>query len=117
KVHQLGENWRFQIDVRDIGERERWFEGDFDHWGQITVPGAWNCIEEGLWQYQGIGWYATTIGPDDFVPGMKNEIVFGRVMQISKVWLNGELVGEHIGGYLPFSFDVSRYLKEGQDNT
>src|SRR5690606_2288218 len=65
KVHQLGENWRFQIDVRDIGERERWFEGDFDHWGQITVPGAWNCIEEGLWQYQGIGWYATTIGPDD----------------------------------------------------
>jgi beta-glucuronidase len=37
-------------------------------------------------------------------------------MYYSKVWLNGEYIGENIGGYLPFSFDVTNYLKPGQEN-
>jgi len=37
-------------------------------------------------------------------------------MYYSKVWLNGEFIGENIGGYLPFSFDVGKYLKPGQEN-
>lgn len=116
KTHIIADNWRFQIDVRDVGEKESWFEGDFSNWSEVAVPQAWNCFDEGLWQYQGIGWYSTTIGPDDFISGRKNEILFGRVMQVSKIWLNGEFVGEHVGGYLPFSFDISRYLKPDQDN-
>ncbi|MBQ7999741.1 MAG: glycoside hydrolase family 2, partial [Ruminococcus sp.] len=31
---------------------------------------------------------------------------FGAVDQLAKVWVNGSFAGEHIGGYLPFSFDV-----------
>ena len=37
-------------------------------------------------------------------------------MYYSKVWLNGELIGENIGGYLPFSFDVTKFIKSGQEN-
>jgi beta-glucuronidase len=37
-------------------------------------------------------------------------------MYYSKVWINGEFIGENIGGYLPFSFDITKYLKTGQDN-
>lgn len=116
KIRELSGNWRFQLDVRNIGEKEHWFANDLSEWGKVTVPGAWDCYEDALWQYQGIGWYTTIISPDDFTPVKKTEIVFGRVMYYSKVWLNGEFIGENIGGYLPFGFDITKYLKPGQEN-
>ena len=38
---------------------------------------------------------------------------FGACDQIARVFVNGTSVGEHIGGYLPFYFDISPYLKNG----
>jgi beta-galactosidase/beta-glucuronidase len=116
KIKVLEENWRFQPDINNIGENEHWFDKDLNNWGKVTVPQAWDCIEEALWGYEGIGWYTTIIGPDDFVAGKITEITFDRVMYYSKVWLNGEYLGENIGGYLPFSFDITSRLKPGQDN-
>jgi beta-glucuronidase len=115
EIQVLSGNWRFQLDVRDIGEKERWFDKELSDWGSVTVPLAWNCYEDALWQYEGVGWYTTIIKPDQSVSGKKTEIVFGRVMYYTKVWLNGEFIGENIGGYLPFSFDITKYLKPGQD--
>lgn len=41
---------------------------------------------------------------------------FGAVDQIAKVWLNDKYVGQHQGGYLPFSFDVTKVLNlEGEN--
>lgn len=40
---------------------------------------------------------------------------FGAVDQECKVYINNELVGENIGGYLPFSFNVTKYLKRGEN--
>ena len=37
---------------------------------------------------------------------------FGAVDQIARVYLNGEFVGEHIGGYEHFFFDITAFLKE-----
>jgi beta-galactosidase/beta-glucuronidase len=116
KIRVLSDNWKFQIDVKDLGEKEHWYDKDLNDWGSVTVPQAWNCYEDALWQYEGIGWYTTNISSDDSIALKKTEIVFGRVMYYSKVWLNGEFIGENIGGYLPFSFDISRYLKRGQEN-
>lgn len=116
KTVTLSTNWRFQLDVKDIGEKERWFAKDLSDWGKVTVPLAWNCYEDALWIYEGIGWYTTNINPDDSIATKKTKIVFGRVMYYSKVWLNGEFIGENIGGYLPFSFDITKYLKPGQEN-
>jgi len=116
KVQILSDGWKFQLDVRDIGEKEKWFTQDLSDWASVKVPGAWDCYEDALWQYQGIGWYTTTIDSEDFISGRKVEIIFGRVMQYSKIWLNGEFIGENIGGYLPFSFDITSYLKPEQEN-
>ena len=118
KTVTLYDNWRFQLDIRDIGENEGWFKDTFDRntWAKVTVPQAWDCYETALWGYEGIVWYTTTIDPNDFSAGKRTEIIFNRVMYYSKVWLNGEYIGENIGGYLPFSFDITRYLKPGQEN-
>ena len=52
--------------------------------------------------------------PDHFNEGLVY-LHFGAVDQICKVYINGELVGEHTGGYLPFSLEISKYLKEDNE--
>ncbi len=37
---------------------------------------------------------------------------FGAVDQICKVYLNGSFIGENRGGYIPFSFDITDYLRD-----
>ncbi len=53
--------------------------------------------------------------PKDFT---KDKILlhFGAVDQVAKVWLNGELLGSHEGGYLPFSFDITGLVKRNGKN-
>ena len=115
----LSNNWKFQVDINNIGEDEHWF--NLEHakcdWAKMLVPQAWDCYEEALWEYEGIAWYMTTIDPADFISDKRTEIIFNRVMYYSKVWLNGEYVGENIGGYLPFNFNISHILKAGASNT
>ena len=43
-------------------------------------------------------------------------ITFEGVMLSSKVYLNGKLIGEHFGGYLPFTYDITKFFKSGEDN-
>ena len=40
---------------------------------------------------------------------------FGAVDQICRVFVNGQIVGDHVGGYLPFSFDITPFVKEGKN--
>ena len=40
---------------------------------------------------------------------------FGAVDQICRVFVNGSCVGDHVGGYLPFSFDITDHIKEGKN--
>ena len=41
---------------------------------------------------------------------------FGAVDQIAEIWLNDACIGKHEGGYLPFTFDVTNYLKTTEEN-
>ncbi len=43
----------------------------------------------------------------------KTILHFGAVDQFCKVFMNDVLVGEHIGGYTPFSIDVTNYIRLG----
>ena len=40
---------------------------------------------------------------------------FGAVDQIAKVYVNNQFVGEHIGGYLPFNFEIGEYIQNGEN--
>ena len=37
---------------------------------------------------------------------------FLAVDQVADVYLNGQYLGKHIGGYLPFKFEIKKYLKD-----
>ncbi len=53
--------------------------------------------------------------PKDFFCG-RVLLHFGAVDQIARVYLNGDFLGEHIGGYLPFSFDVTDQILVSEEN-
>ena len=61
-------------------------------------------------------WYERTVSMS--LRGHEEErmlLHFGAVDQECKVYWNGELAGEHLGGYLPFTMDVTRFVKEGKN--
>jgi beta-glucuronidase len=118
EVVTLSRGWRFQIDISDLGEKEGWYKSDFNRsgWGSVDVPRAWDLFERAMWGYEGLGWYAIGLEGSAARPGRVQRLKFGRVQYQSRVWLNGELLGENTNGWLPFEFDVSGRLKAGQVN-
>ncbi|MBN2653440.1 MAG: DUF4982 domain-containing protein [Spirochaetales bacterium] len=67
-------------------------------------------------QWQGVCTYSKSIfAPDDW-NGKNVFVEFGGAMSVAKVSVNGQLVTTHYGGYLPFSVDITSFLKYGQEN-
>jgi beta-galactosidase/beta-glucuronidase len=114
----LAKGWRFQMDVDELGEKEQWYRPGFNcsAWSKVSVPRAWDLYAGGLWGYEGIGWYATTIDSSLARRGQVQRLRFGRVMYHTKAWLNGEWLGENVGGYLPFEFEVTGKLRADTPN-
>lgn len=114
----ISAGWRFQLDVSDLGEKEQWQRPGFDRasWAKATVPKAWDLYDEALWGYEGIGWYTVAIDGALARKGQVQRLKFGRVNYHSKVWLNGDVLGENVNGYLPFEFDVTGKLKPDSPN-
>jgi len=64
----------------------------------------------------GIGWYRTILPVSKTDEGKRVFIAFDGAMSQAKVYLNGESIGEWPYGYSSFSFELTKYLKLGQDN-
>lgn len=91
-------------------------EYNFDTADKIRVPGDFNTQQERLFFYQGVVWYQKTITKPALTSDERIHLWFGGANFTTQVFLNGEPVGQHIGGYVPFSFDVTDTLKEGENN-
>lgn len=52
----------------------------------------------------------------DFTDNESIYITFEGVMTSCKVYLNGNLIGEHFGGYTKFKYDITNYFKKNEDN-
>jgi beta-glucuronidase len=90
-------------------------EYSFDTGMDIEVPGDWHTQIEKLFFYEGIVWYRTKFDISEQATG-KHLLHFGAVNYHAKVFVNGQFVGEHKGGYTPFSFDVSDQISTGKNS-
>ncbi len=61
-----------------------------------------------------IGWYRKTVSIPDTWKDKRVILKFGAADWHAKVWVNGEYVGEHQNGYLPFEFDITDKLKSAK---
>ncbi len=108
--------WNFQMDPDEVGEAQKWFSG-LGSPRTIAVPGSWNEQFEEAYHYLGMAWY---IRDDIFIPpswqGQQIYIRVGSANYFARVWVNGQAVGEHEGGHLPFAFDISSHIRWNEPN-
>lgn len=113
----LDGNWRFSVDRHKKGESDKWFDPGFDDssWQVVSVPHTWNVMPD-YSQYNGLGWYRYNLAAPESLQGMHIRLRFEAVFYLAKIWVNGENVGEHEGGYSPFEFDVTAQIRPGENN-
>jgi beta-galactosidase/beta-glucuronidase len=85
-------------------------------WDSITVPGNWDALPAYA-KHKGTGWYRRTFIPAKECAGKVVRLRCEAVYHDAEVTLNGTVLGTHRGGYTPFEFEVSKYLRIGQENT
>lgn len=85
-------------------------EYDFDASDHLHVPGDWNTQRESLLFYEGSVWYKQSF---DYTkaPNKRLFLHFGACNYIAAVYLNGEELGEHEGGFTPFDFEITDRVK------
>ncbi len=107
--------WQFQLDPKGEGEQANW-KDELPAPRVIPVPASWNDLFDDAADYLGYAWYAH----EAWIPNTwQGQRIFLRVYSANyaaKVWMNGTLVGEHLGGHLPFAFDVSEHARRGAPN-
>ncbi|GAB4114476.1 MAG: hypothetical protein Fur005_42830 [Roseiflexaceae bacterium] len=82
-------------------------------WRTLDVPGPWQAQAEDLRNYQGVAWYRRDFEiPPSWSTGQGSRVIlhFGAVDDQAEVWVDRQLVGSHVGGYLPFAFDITAAL-------
>lgn len=89
-------------------------EYNFDTGLPLHVPGDWNSQQPELLWYEGTIWYEKSFSYMR-KDGQRTFLHFGAVNYEAKVYLNGKKLGEHIGGFTPFSFEVTDDLKDGDN--
>ena len=57
--------------------------------------------------WQGVCWYRKTLAPDPAWQGRRVSLRFGAAMQVADVWVNGVHKAHHLGGYLPFTVNLT----------
>jgi len=96
-------------------------EYDFSRSPTLNVPGDWNTQRPDLLYYEGTVWYERTFDgradrPSSATPGApqataRKFLQFGAAAQRATVWLNGQRLGAHEGGFTPFAFEVTGRLR------
>ena len=98
--------WSFQLDPQEIGEENGWFRA-LPAPRSIAVPASWNEQFEDTRDYLGVAWYLRRVVVPPAWRGQKIMLRFGSATYAAKVWIDGKPMGSHLGGHLPFEFDIS----------
>jgi beta-glucuronidase len=123
----LDGTWNTIIDPYESGMGGRFYENakpksksdlteyDFDRSPKLKVPGDWNTQRESLLLYEGVIWYQRYFSYQKR-PRTRTFLYFGAANYQARVWLNGIKLGEHVGGFTPFDFEVTDKIVDGDNS-
>ena len=89
-------------------------EYNFETAAKIQIPGAWNAGDEKLFFYRGPVWLYKKFNYSPKKEALTHLYIEGSNFT-TKIFLNGSIVGQFEGGYVPFNFDISEHLKKGEN--
>jgi hypothetical protein len=107
--YSLNGSWEFAVD-----QDGRWGNADDVSWSdRIEVPFAPEAPASGVGRtdFFRACWYRIKCELPPLGPGERWKLHFGAVDWGTTVWVNGVCVGEHQGGYTPFHFDITDFVR------
>ena len=116
EVYSMNPAWRFHKGAMEGAETKEFNDKD---WTVVSLPDGIEYLPteaSGCINYQGEVWYRKHFMPDAALKGKKLFLHFEAIMGKSKVFVNGKLLTEHFGGYLPVIADVTDVLDWNGDN-
>ena len=130
-ITSLNGEWTYIIDPMNNGLPESSFFGgfpknktqktgmelieyNFEDAEKIQIPGAWNAQDEKLLFYRGPVWLFKKFNHSSKQNVLTHLYIEGSNFT-TKVFVNGSVVGEFEGGYVPFNFDISKFLVDGEN--
>lgn len=114
----LNGEWNFTFDDNDEGETKKYFL-NFPKVNKINVPFTYETKLSGIQDesVHYIVWYNKEINiKKEQLKDSKIILNFEGSDYITKVWVNGTYVGKNTGGYSRFSFNIEKYVVEGQND-
>ncbi len=116
EVYPLNRRWLYSSAPPPDGARP---EFDDSRWDRVTIPHAnrtfpWHSVDDR--EYQFVSLYRRHLALPTAARGQRVFVDFDGVMTAATVSLNGERLGEHRGGYTPFAFELTSWIRWGQDN-
>ena len=108
--------WSFRTDDGS-GFQKEWYRSALPDAAPMPVPASYNDLGEGEEFRDHYGWvfYQRPVAMPPLAPGTRLVLRFAAVTHEARVWLNGELLCEHKGGFLPFETEITGKLKEGEN--
>ncbi|HBB97991.1 MAG TPA: beta-glucuronidase [Blastocatellia bacterium] len=90
-------------------------EYDFDTSELLKVPGDWNTQKERLLLYEGTIWYKKSF---DYQRKENTRVFvyFGGANYLADVYLNGQKLGRHEGGFTPFNFEITNLVRDANNS-
>jgi hypothetical protein len=104
----LNGRWQFKFDKADQGLRSAWFNSALPTPLSILVPFSWGAPLSGVHDSADIGWYQRNVTVPQNWRGKRTFLVVGASDWRTSVWLDGVKLGEHQGGYTPFSVELTQ---------
>jgi beta-glucuronidase len=104
---------RFYQDARPKDKSDR-VEYSFDLSPTLNVPGDWNTQREQLLFYENPVWYRRTFTYHR-PANTRVFVYFAAANDRCRVYLNGQALGDHEGGFTPFNLEATSLLREGEN--
>lgn len=104
-----GDRYCIGKDAKPVGKTD-FLEYSFDGARTLKVPGDFNSQMPELTYFEATVWYKKTFTYKK--TGKRLFIHFGAVNYLADVYLNGEKIGTHEGGFTPFQFEITDKVKE-----
>lgn len=124
----LNGDWNFCVDLLDTGLRQKWFAmqpatpeertepWDYDPYAgeSVPVPSNWQMLKEKWYFYEGSAWYTRSLD-HKACTDRRQVLRIGASNYETKVFLNGEFLGNHLGGSTPFCVELTDHLHDGRN--
>jgi hypothetical protein len=113
QILNFNRDWKFRL-----GDVTNASAANFDDakWDAANLPHSFSTPYFAADRfYVGYGWYRKHFTVPKAWSGRRVNLEFDGVFQVAEIWVNGQPVGRHQGGYTGFSFDITDAVKPGDN--